>query len=73
MNFPQAVERLFSGSKIARNGWNGKGMYIGVQEPHVGGDMDKPYAYIVGTDGKGVPWIPSQSDLFADDWIEVTL
>jgi hypothetical protein len=28
MNFGQAVEALKEGKKVARNGWNGKGMWI---------------------------------------------
>lgn len=28
MNFGQALEALKSGSKVAREGWNGKGMFI---------------------------------------------
>jgi hypothetical protein len=28
MNFPQALESLKLGSKIQREGWNGKGMYL---------------------------------------------
>jgi len=28
MNFGKAIELLKSGSKVARSGWNGKGMYL---------------------------------------------
>lgn len=28
MNFGQAIEALKEGKKVARTGWNGKGMYI---------------------------------------------
>ena len=28
MNFGQAIEALKAGSKVARKGWNGKGMFI---------------------------------------------
>ena len=28
MNFGTAIERLKQGGKIARNGWNGKGMFL---------------------------------------------
>ncbi|WP_345872890.1 DUF2829 domain-containing protein [Shewanella algae] len=28
MNFGQAIESLKSGMKVARNGWNGKGMWL---------------------------------------------
>lgn len=28
MNFGQAIEALKAGRKVARNGWNGKGMFL---------------------------------------------
>jgi len=28
MNFGQAIEALKNGKKVARNGWNGKGMFL---------------------------------------------
>ena len=28
MNFGQAIEKLKEGKKVARKGWNGKGMWI---------------------------------------------
>ena len=28
LNFGQAIEALKSGSRVARSGWNGKGMYL---------------------------------------------
>jgi len=28
MNFGQAIEAIKEGKKVARNGWNGKGMFI---------------------------------------------
>lgn len=31
MNFGQAIESLKEGSKVARQGWNGKGMYLAIQ------------------------------------------
>ena len=30
MNFGQAIETLKQGKKVARAGWNGKGMYLGL-------------------------------------------
>lgn len=32
MNFGQAVEALKQGEKVARNGWNGKGMFVVYQK-----------------------------------------
>ena len=31
MNFGQAIENLKQGKKVARKGWNGKGMFITLQ------------------------------------------
>ena len=33
--------------------------------------MGLPYLYIKTVDGKLVPWLASQTDLLAEDWIEV--
>ena len=35
MNFGQALEAIKQGKKVARKGWNGKGMYIALMEPHI--------------------------------------
>ncbi|MGN0098633.1 MAG: MW1434 family type I TA system toxin, partial [Candidatus Methanomethylophilaceae archaeon] len=65
----------------ARKGWNGKGIYIGLQNPDEHSANTLPYIYMV-TDklisdnpdaprGR-VPWLASQSDILTDDdWIEV--
>lgn len=77
MNFGQALEALKSGQKVARKGWNGKGIYIELQNPDEHSKMTLPYIYIV-TNGlvtdnpdapKGVvPWLASQTDMLAEDW-----
>ena len=75
-----ALEALRKGYKVARKGWNGKGIYIEMQRPDEHSKMTQPYLYIVTsnliTDNpyapKGlVPWLPSQTDLFGDDWLIV--
>lgn len=39
MNFGQALEELKQGGKVAREGWNGKGMFIFLQEgSHISSD-----------------------------------
>jgi hypothetical protein len=35
MNFGQAIEALKEGKKVAREGWNGKGMYLALKMGHV--------------------------------------
>ena len=77
MNFGKALEALKEGKKVARRGWNGKGIYIELQRPDAHSKMTLPYIYIV-TNGlvtdnpeapKGVvPWLASQTDMLAEDW-----
>jgi hypothetical protein len=33
MNFGQALESLKLGSKVSREGWNGKGLWVELQRP----------------------------------------
>lgn len=77
MDFGKALEALKAGKKVARRGWNGKGIYIELQRPDAHSKMTLPYIYIV-TNGlvtdnpdapKGVvPWLASQTDMLAEDW-----
>jgi len=76
MNFGQALELLKQGKKLARNNWNGKGMYILLQIPDEHSKMTIPYIYMDSTQSNSnakvvVPWLPSQSDILAEDWSEV--
>lgn len=66
-------EFLRSGKKVARMGWNGKGMYITVQGPDENSKMKRPYIFIVpSSDGSDtIPWVASQRDLLEMDWYEV--
>ena len=56
--------------KMARKGWNGKGLFIQLQEPTETSKMDQPYIYITTVQGR-VPWAPSQTDILAMDWVIV--
>lgn len=76
-DFGAALMHLKSGKRVARKGWNGKGIYIEMQTPDSNSKMTQPYLYIVTsgliTDNpdapKGVvPWLASQTDMLADDW-----
>ena len=72
MNFGQALESLKLGSRVARAGWNGKGMYITLIKPgnamHQGYDM-QPCIGMKTADNKMQPgWLASQNDLLAEDW-----
>lgn len=77
MNFGEALTGLKAGKAMARRGWNGKGIFIKAQFPDENSKMTAPYIYI---DSSGlqtsnpdapkncVPWLASQTDMFAEDW-----
>ncbi len=74
MDFSEAFYFAKQGEKIARTGWNGKGLTVQVQYPDKHSKMSVPYMYISYPEdakcnsGLNAPWVPSVSDLFAEDW-----
>ena len=74
-SFGWALERLNEGSRVARAGWNGKGMWLCYIHP--GNAMFKglamqPCIGMKTVDGKMQPgWAPSQQDMLATDWVLV--
>jgi len=83
MTFSEALEALKSGYKVARQGWNGKGMFIFLvpgstfevnRAPLLGiypvGTTISYHAHIdmKTADGMIVPWLCSQTDMLAEDW-----
>lgn len=80
MDFGECIRMLKQDKKMARRGWNGKGIYIELQVPDEHSKMTLPYIYMV-TNGlvsdnpdapRGVvPWLASQTDMLTDDWVEV--
>jgi len=68
MNFGEALENLKEGRRVQREGWNGKGMWVAAQYPTDSSKMAHPYVYMCPVDRRFVPWICSQTDMFADDW-----
>lgn len=80
MSFSMALDLLKQGVKVAREGWNGKGMYLAyVKESQykVDGEVHYDSLYLapwVGmktADGKFVPWLASQTDMLSEDWVIV--
>lgn len=78
MDFGWALRQLKEGKKVCRLGWNGKGIYIELQRPDKHSKMTQPYIYIVTTGLQSdnpnaprgvVPWLASQTDMLAEDWI----
>lgn len=83
MTFGEALVHLKYGSKLARSGWNGKGMFIflvpgstfQVNRPPLLGIYPEgttinyqPHIDMVTVTGTVVPWLASQSDVLAEDW-----
>lgn len=68
VNFGNALESLKEGEKVQRVGWNGKGIYIEKQELYIYGVLNSDFLVIKGVDGTYNTWVPSISDLFANDW-----
>ena len=86
LTFGLAVESLKQGKKVARAGWNGKGMFLFL----VAGSMFKvsrapllgiypegteinyrPHIDLKGVDGSISTWNPTCNDVLAEDWVLV--
>ncbi len=93
MNFSSALEALNGGSRVSREGWNGKNQFV---YKTVGNTVSKDFIpkfaslpdsvkeflsekgedvvfqsslTLYNAQGNMQPgWVPSQGDLFADDW-----
>jgi hypothetical protein len=83
MDFSTALRFIKNGGRVARAGWNGKGMFIFLvsgstfkvnRPPLLGiypeGTEIKYHGHIDMKTAQGdiVPWVASQSDLLANDW-----
>jgi hypothetical protein len=68
MDFSNALKGIKAGHRVARSGWNGKGMWLELQVPDEGSKMTLPYIYMSTAQGDLVPWLASQTDIMADDW-----
>lgn len=83
MNFGEALLALKTGEKVARSGWNGKGMFLflvagstfKVSRPPLLGIFPEgtevnylPHIDMKTADDKVVPWLASQTDVLAEDW-----
>ena len=86
----EAMRRLKANKKVARTGWNGKGMYLFIVRPN---DITDEHMIDIGEDhGETwdlpqdpcvcmknaqnrvtIGWLASQVDLFAEDFVEVTI
>ena len=86
MDFGDAIRAMKDGKRVARDGWNGKGMFLFLvngstftvnREPLLSimgeGTQIQYHAHIDMKTAQGyvVPWLASQSDMLSDDWCEV--
>ena len=84
MDFGKALSWVKAGARIAREGWNGKGMFVyyvpataylaqtGVAREYFGERALVPYAaYLAlkGTKDEVSTWVPSINDVLAEDWV----
>ena len=84
LDFGAALQALKAGKRVAREGWNGKGMFVyyvpanaypartGVAKAYFGEDALVPYAaYLAlkGVNGVISTWVPSINDTLAEDWV----
>lgn len=82
-SFGYAVELLKQGQRVARKGWNGKGMFLlliagaSVTEP-INDCCSDPQEvglpvlgaiYMKTADNKLVPWLARQTDVLSEDWV----
>ena len=83
LNFGDAIKALKSGSKVIREGWNGKCMWLKLVESEnyavtlLLDDLSKsgidksPWIGMKTADNKFVPWLASQTDVLAEDWMVI--
>jgi len=69
LDFGYALNQLREGKKLTRIGWNGKNQWIALQTPDEHSKMNLPYIYIKTVQDQLVPWLASQTDLLATDWV----
>ena len=83
MNFGEAIIALKQGKKVARKGWNGRGMFLYlVSEGSYPVKMDAaksiadengnvkygPYVALKAANDSVYPWNASQADMLSNDW-----
>jgi hypothetical protein len=84
MNFGEALSVLKNGGMVSREGWNGKTMFLflvpgstfAVNRPPLLGIYPEgtvinyqPHIDMRTAQGTIVPWLASQSDILAEDWM----
>lgn len=71
-NFSEAIALLKQGHKVARAGWNGKGMYITLipagNAMFQGYPMQDCLGMKTANDLMQPGWLASQNDMLSEDW-----
>ena len=80
MDFEHTLTLLKQGARASRKGWNGKGLYVELLRPDKHDHTLLPH-FVMNSLGLQndniyaqhgiVPWLPSQTDLLAEDWTVV--
>lgn len=73
-NFGDAIMQLRAGNRVARNGWNGKRMWLQLRDKEKQSVQEAPrlpYIEMFTAQGSLIPWLASQTDMLADDWYTV--
>lgn len=72
MPFGLAIEAMRKGLKVARAGWNGRGMFLQLQVPGELSKMTFPYPFFTIPDceegTRRIPYAPTIVDIMSDDW-----
>ena len=79
LKFGTAVDAIKMGYKVARAGWNGTGMWIGLHKEsgefvreECGTKLQyRDYIVMKTANDELVPWVASQTDILAYDWLVV--
>ena len=81
MKFEEALKELKNGSRIAREGWNGKGMFLFLSTSEILDRIEDvtskwsdykidPFIIMATAQKTFQPgWLASQADMLAEDWI----
>lgn len=86
MSFGGAIDALKAGRRVAREGWNGNGMFLFLVPGSLFKVSREPLLSILGegtevqyhahidmktAQGYVVPWLASQADMLSEDWVMV--
>lgn len=73
MTFGSAIEAMKLGLKVARAGWNGKGMYLTLipagNAMYQGFAMQDCIGMKTAANQMQPGWLASQNDMLSDDWV----